>query len=57
MVGQLVDDHSLELSSHWINDETLERKSATFACSRLKGRHTNDVLAANLEGIHTEYDT
>ena len=44
------------VTSHWIDEQTLERKSAALACRRLKGRHTYDVLAAKLEDIHVEYD-
>ena len=44
------------VTSHWIDEQTLERKSAALACPRLKGRHTYDVLAAKLEDIHVEYD-
>lgn len=46
----------LGVTSHWLDEETLERKSAALACPRLKGKHTYDVLAAKLEDIHTDYD-
>jgi KRAB domain-containing zinc finger protein len=46
----------LGVTSHWLDEETLERESAALACLRLKGKHTYDVLAAKLEDIHTEYD-
>ena len=46
----------LGVTSHWLDEETLERKSAALACPRLKGKHTYDVLASKLEDIHTDYD-
>ena len=44
------------VTGHWIDTETLQRKSCVLACRRLKGRHTFDVLAAQLEDIHTEFE-
>ena len=41
---------------HWIESTTLERRSAALACSRLKGRHTFDVIASVLEEIHSKYN-
>ena len=43
------------VTAHWIDTETLQRKSCVLACRRLKGKHTFDVLAAQLEDIHTEF--
>ena len=40
---------------HWIDNATLERKSAYLALRRMKGRHTYDMIAGALDDIHTEY--
>ena len=44
------------VTGHWIETETLQRKSCVLACRRLTGRHTFDVLASQLEDIHTEFE-
>lgn len=43
------------MTCHWIEEETMKRKSAALACARVKGRHTYDVLAAKISEIHAEY--
>ncbi|XP_060882405.1 E3 SUMO-protein ligase ZBED1-like isoform X3 [Labrus mixtus] len=43
------------VTAHWIDEETLERRSAALACKRLKGSQTFDVLADALYDIHCEY--
>ena len=40
---------------HWIESNTLERKSAALACFRLRGRHTFDLIAGTLENIHSTH--
>lgn len=40
---------------HWINRDTLNHHKAALACKRLRGRHTFDVIAAELEQIHSSY--
>ncbi len=45
----------LGVTAHWIDEETLERRSAALACQRLKGSHTFDVLAGALDDIHCQY--
>lgn len=40
---------------HWIDKATLERNKAALACKRVRGRHTFDVIAAELESIHASY--
>uniref|UniRef100_A0A9J7X2D1 Transposase n=1 Tax=Cyprinus carpio carpio TaxID=630221 RepID=A0A9J7X2D1_CYPCA len=43
------------VTAHWIDEETLERRSTALACQRLKGSHTFDVLAGTLDDIHCQY--
>ena len=43
-------------TGHWIETETPQRKSCVLVCRRLTGRHTFDVLASQLEDIHTEFE-
>lgn len=45
----------LGITIHWIDQDTMDKKSAALSCRRLKGSHTFDVLAAALEEIHGEY--
>lgn len=34
----------LGVTCHWIDEETLERRSAALACKRLRGFHTFDMI-------------
>ncbi|XP_034159778.2 E3 SUMO-protein ligase ZBED1-like [Pangasianodon hypophthalmus] len=43
------------VTAHWIDESTLERRSASIAFRRLKGSHTFDLLAGTLDDIHSEY--
>ena len=45
----------MEITCHWIEPETLDRKSAALACERIRGRHTYDVIAAKISQIHGEF--
>ena len=49
--------HNRSFFGHWIEEDTMERKSAALACARMKGRHTFDVIAAKICEIHAEYKT
>ncbi|KAK0143440.1 hypothetical protein N1851_018415 [Merluccius polli] len=40
---------------HWISRSTLERNKAALACRRIRGRHTYDVIGAEIENIHSSY--
>ena len=45
----------LGVTRHWIDPQSLDRKSAVLACRRIKGSHTFDNLAKILEAVHKEY--
>ena len=45
----------LGMTAHWIDPVTLRRCKAAFACTRVTGRHTYDVLGARIEQIHESY--
>lgn len=40
---------------HWISRATLERNKVALACRRIRGRHTYDVIGAEIENIHSSY--
>ncbi|KAK0155357.1 hypothetical protein N1851_002314 [Merluccius polli] len=40
---------------HWISRSTLERNKAALACRRIRGKHTYDVIGAEIENIHSSY--
>ncbi|KAI2647786.1 E3 SUMO-protein ligase ZBED1 [Labeo rohita] len=40
---------------HWISRSTLQRHKAALACRRICGRHTYDVIGAEIENIHSSY--
>jgi len=41
---------------HWIDEDLLERKSASLACRRFKGAHTHDRIAKILHNIYYKYN-
>lgn len=43
------------VTCHWIEPETLERKSAALACEWLTGHHTYEVIATKLAEIHSQF--
>ena len=45
----------LGMTVHWIDPHTLKRHKAAIACTRMRGRHTYDVLACKIEQVHTSY--
>ncbi|MGH0163711.1 UNVERIFIED_CONTAM: hypothetical protein FKN15_048799 [Acipenser sinensis] len=45
----------LGMTAHWIDPATLQRKRVALTCSRFKGRHTYDAVAAEIEQCHAAY--
>ncbi|XP_028311290.1 uncharacterized protein zbedx [Gouania willdenowi] len=43
------------MTCHWIDPDSLERKSAALAFVRLQGRITYDTIAARIHDIHVAY--
>lgn len=43
------------LTIHWFNRSTLQRNKAALACKRMRGRHTFDAIASELEQLHSSY--
>ncbi|KAL3185436.1 hypothetical protein MRX96_005460 [Rhipicephalus microplus] len=41
---------------HYIDEESLERRSAVLVCQRLSGHHTYDVIATALHAVFVEYE-
>lgn len=44
------------VTAHWIDAESLERKSVALACRRVTGRHTYEVVADALEDVHSKFN-
>lgn len=45
----------LGMTAHWINPTNFQREKAAIACKRIKGRHTYDVIASEIEFIHSSF--
>uniref|UniRef100_A0AAY4DRN2 Transposase n=1 Tax=Denticeps clupeoides TaxID=299321 RepID=A0AAY4DRN2_9TELE len=43
------------ITCHWMESDTLDRKSAALACERIRGHHTYDVIAAKIIQVHAEF--
>ncbi|XP_060785429.1 uncharacterized protein LOC132891654 [Neoarius graeffei] len=43
------------ITCHWIESDSLDRKSAALACARIRGRHTFEVIAAKISQVHAEF--
>ena len=42
----------LGMTGHWINNDTLERKSAALGCRRFTGTHSHDKIARAIADVH-----
>lgn len=45
----------LGVTCHWIDPNSLERRSVALACDRMIGRHTYDAIAAKLSAVNGSY--
>lgn len=45
----------LGVAVHFIDEQSLERRSAVLACQWLSGRHTYDVIATALHAVFVEH--
>nr|XP_014350595.1 PREDICTED: uncharacterized protein LOC106705523 [Latimeria chalumnae] len=43
------------MTCHWINPTSLHWVSAALACTRIRGRHTFDMIASLIDEIHTSF--
>lgn len=44
------------MTCHWIDTESLERKSAALGFTRLQGRITHDTIAGRIHDVHVAYN-
>ena len=40
---------------HWVDPVTLERHYAALSCNRVKGRHTFQTIAENIQKLHMKF--
>uniref|UniRef100_A0A8C1V5X7 HAT C-terminal dimerisation domain-containing protein n=1 Tax=Cyprinus carpio TaxID=7962 RepID=A0A8C1V5X7_CYPCA len=45
----------LGMTAHWIDSSTSVRGHTALACKRVRGRHTYDVIANEIEQVHSAY--
>ena len=45
----------LGVTAHWINPNNMLRGKSALACKRFKGRHTYDIIATEIDNIHSSY--
>lgn len=46
----------LGMTGHWVNNNTLERKSAALGCRRFTGTHSHDKIARAIADVHTTFN-
>lgn len=44
------------MTCHWIDEVSLERRSAALGCTRIQGKHTYDSVAAKIHETHVAYN-
>ena len=45
----------LGMTVHWIDSISFKREKAAVACKRVRGRHTYDVIASEIEQVHSAF--
>uniref|UniRef100_A0A8C1MFN9 BED-type domain-containing protein n=1 Tax=Cyprinus carpio TaxID=7962 RepID=A0A8C1MFN9_CYPCA len=43
------------MTAHWIDSSNFHCEKAALACKRIKGRHTYDIVATEIEQVHSSY--
>ena len=46
---------NLGMMVHWIDSITLKLEKAALACKRVRGRHTYDVIACEIDQVHSAF--
>ncbi|KAI2646926.1 hypothetical protein H4Q32_029683 [Labeo rohita] len=55
IITELAKKSYLGVTCHWIEEDSLERRSAELVCNRLRGSHTFDMTASALDDVHCQY--
>ena len=45
----------LGMTVHWIDSIALKLDKAALACKRVRGKPTNDVIACEIDPVHTAF--
>lgn len=43
------------MTAHWIDGISFKREKAALCCKRVRGRHTYDVIACEIDGVHSAF--
>ena len=43
------------MTAHWTNPRSFKGEKAAIACRRIKGRHTNDLVASEIKRVHSAF--